>query len=207
MKKETKHYGNGDFNRDLKKAYKSSGKKKKDSSYGLSRTGGAYVRNYNGFGKQGAGPTIAAGMANGKADFEPNSSGGQYIMKKGAKKKMGKKKKTAMPMVGKAIKSMPRMQPKMQAGGTTQKLMDSAMNKSKVLGAPALPKGAPVPDAMNAQNPQWANMAKKSKKSKKKSSKKEKVSHVLQETSMCKECKTSHPKGKHMKASGVKKKR
>lgn len=119
--------------------------------------------------------------------------------------KPSKKKKTAMPMVRKVMTP---------AGGTTQKLMNSAISKARVVGAPPF-KGA-APAAMNAQNPAWANtpnaMAKKSKKmkeksSKKKSSKKEKVSHVLQESSMCKECKTSHPKGKHMKTSGVKKKR
>lgn len=80
-------------------------------------------------------------------------------------------------------------------GGTTQKLMNSAMGKAKVLGTPA-PMGTKMPVALNAPNPSWV----KQKKSK------NKVSHVFQKSTMCKECKTSHPKGKHMKTSGVKKK-
>lgn len=87
---------NREFAADLKKAYKrSSAKKRKNASYNLSPTGGAYVRNYNGFGKAGAGPTIAAGMASGNTSFEPNNFGGEYIakMKKGRSKNKGTKKR------------------------------------------------------------------------------------------------------------------
>lgn len=104
--------------------------------------------------------------------------------KKPAKKSASKKKSALSPM-----------------GGTTQKLMNSAMSKTKVLGTP-MPMGNKMPAALNTPNPSWV----KQKKAKAKSTKK-KVSHVLQESSMCKQCKTSHPMGKHMKASGVKKKR
>lgn len=147
-----KHYTNGDFAKDLKNSYKKPAKKssvkKKDASYGLSKKGGAYVRNYKGFGKPDSGPTIAKAMANGTGTFEPSSTGGQYNVNPAA---------SSMPM-----------------------------------------KGNPA--------------AKSSKKGKTKSVKKEKntkkkVSNVLQKGSMCKECKTSHIKGKHMKATGVKKKR
>lgn len=106
---------------------------------------------------------------------------------KDLKKSFTKKKKTSM---ASPFKPMKVFNPKVtmgvgnnvgtpKAGGTTQALMNSAQAGSKVL-------------------------FKKDKKSKEKKSKmkgtKKKVSHVLQESSMCKECKTSHVKGKHSKA-------
>ena len=48
----------------------------------LSATGGAYVRNYDKFGKPGSAKTLAPAMASGRAHFESNKSGGEYIMKK-----------------------------------------------------------------------------------------------------------------------------
>lgn len=152
---KNKHYSNGDFAKDLKNSYKKPAKKssvkKKDASYGLSKTGGAYVRNYKGFGKPDSGPTIAKAMANGSGTFEPGPGGGQYNVN-------------------------PALAPKSPTTATPGNVAAKRSKKSKA------------------------------KSSKKEKSTKKKVSNVLQKSSMCKECKTSHPKGKHMKASGVKKK-
>lgn len=49
---------------------------------GLSSTGGAYARNYMGYGKGNTASTLAPAMASGRAHFENNSSGGEYIVKK-----------------------------------------------------------------------------------------------------------------------------
>lgn len=67
-----------------------------------------------------------------------------------------------------------------------------------------------ISDKQLANTGQWNKKSKKSKEKKtKEKGGKKKVSHVLQESSMCKMCKTSHKAGMHKKAkhSEVKKKR
>jgi hypothetical protein len=64
-----------------KKGKTSSKYKKEATKKKLSATGGAYVRNYSGFGK-GANnaKTLAPAMPSGNARYEGDNSGGQYIM-------------------------------------------------------------------------------------------------------------------------------
>lgn len=156
---------------------------------------------YPTFGAARSGGEMGGQGTNELSDTQLKGMGLQKKSKKAkaTKKKSSKKKKMSMPTFGNgsksfgsakptnAIKSVLRMMPKApmanmdrigtpQPGGTTQALMDSAQNNSKVL-------------------------FKKGKKSKEKKNKmkgtKNKVSHVLQESSMCKACKTSHKPGKH----------
>lgn len=74
--------------------------------------------------------------------------------------------------------------------------LDALMNVPR--GKKKQPMQMPMQNQM-AQAPQVQQPM--MKKSKTKSSTKKKVSHVLQESSKCKMCKTSHPAGKHSKKS------
>lgn len=82
---------------------------------------------------------------------------------------------------------------------TTGGVFGAVNRKPKFTPSPT--QGAPVAQMPQMQQP----MMKKNKASKKKGTKK-KVSHVLQETSMCKKCKTSHKPNMHKTSGGVKKK-
>lgn len=199
-----KSYTNADFGKDLKKSYQKPIKKRKTSNVSKSLTNQIY--NTRGHFAGPAGANGRTGQGAGQAPFANSNSGGAMggqsttglndnqlmgmnLMKKNKKSKTkssGKKKKSSMASPFKPVKVFnPKINtgvgnnvgtPKM--GGTTQAQMNSAQANSKVL--------------------MKKNKKSKEKSAKKKTSeKKKKVSHVLQETSMCKECKTSHPKGKH----------
>lgn len=169
---KNKTYSNGDFSKDLKRAHMKPAKKRKTAMVSPFKPVKVFTP------KAGVGNNVGSPTMGGTTQSQMNSAmnSSKVLMKKNKKSKAkGSKKKTS----GKKRKT--------SFNGFDNENGTSAFDNNKDLGymdhtTPALTEG------------QMSTM--KIKSSKKKGAKK-KVSHVLQESSMCKECKTSHKPGKH----------
>lgn len=175
-----KPYTNADFGKDLKKSFEKGSKKKKMS---MPKFGNG-VRAFGGP-KAAGNPTAASFAAKAQGQNLPQGGTTQAQMNSAqanAKVLMKRNKKSKAKSSKKKVSGKKR-----KFSGFDNEKGTSAFDNNKDLGymhtsTPALSEG------------QMANM--KIKSSKKKGTKK-KVSHVLQESSMCKACETSHKPGKH----------